>query len=249
MRRAFTLIEFLVVISIIVLLIAILLPMLSSARESARLVQCASNLRQQGMGTLASANDRNGALPKVREAGNPWGLTTNHWSRWFSLSGNRWNLGLIWDDGVLPTGEIFYCPSQEHPAFSWQTYDSGFPTDVQPFPGWSSGIRVSYNHNPMTKTQTDRERRFQNVDDLGNGREAMLGADLIEYQPSSGLSSAHDDLWNVMWGDASVHAVKSNEATDILESSPNVAGNDYANFDKILDLLMEEIDFGWYETP
>ncbi|UCD53344.1 MAG: prepilin-type N-terminal cleavage/methylation domain-containing protein [Phycisphaerales bacterium] len=48
-RKAFTLIEQLVVISIVVLLLAILLPALHRARAQARAVACQSNLRQAGI--------------------------------------------------------------------------------------------------------------------------------------------------------------------------------------------------------
>jgi len=55
----FTLIELLVVIAIIAVLVAMLLPGLNNARETARGVQCMNNLRQLGMSIAAYDDDNN----------------------------------------------------------------------------------------------------------------------------------------------------------------------------------------------
>ncbi len=61
--RGFTLIELLVVIAIIAILAAILFPVFAQARESARRINCLSNLKQIGQGVMMYVKDNNEAFP------------------------------------------------------------------------------------------------------------------------------------------------------------------------------------------
>jgi prepilin-type N-terminal cleavage/methylation domain-containing protein/prepilin-type processing-associated H-X9-DG protein len=62
-KRGFTLVELLVVIGIIALLLSILLPALSRAREASKATKCLSNVRQMGMAAMMYADENHGYLP------------------------------------------------------------------------------------------------------------------------------------------------------------------------------------------
>lgn len=72
-KRAFTLIELLIVIAIISLLVSILIPSLTKAKELAQRVQCLSNQRNLSIQVAMFCNDNDDVLPKTEGAvGMPW---------------------------------------------------------------------------------------------------------------------------------------------------------------------------------
>lgn len=104
-RKGFTVIELLVVISIIGILMALLLPAVQAARESGRRTECASNLRQLALGVLAHENAK-GFLPtSIR----PPGLTPLPRISWITQTlpyldqgtlAGKWDLSKNWSDAT-----------------------------------------------------------------------------------------------------------------------------------------------------
>ncbi|MFO0861267.1 MAG: type II secretion system protein [Phycisphaerales bacterium] len=88
MRRAFTLVELLVVIAVIALLLALVMPALGSARESGRTLKCQSVLRQIQVAAGLYANGNRDFVPREGTLG-----TTKETER----------KNLPWDIGFRPT--------------------------------------------------------------------------------------------------------------------------------------------------
>src|SRR5947207_3313483 len=74
-QNAFTLIDLLVVIAIIVILAALLLPALSRAKEKAHRTACINNMRNLGLALAMYTHDNNDLLP---------------WCQWYNNYGPSW---------------------------------------------------------------------------------------------------------------------------------------------------------------
>jgi prepilin-type N-terminal cleavage/methylation domain-containing protein len=154
-RRAFTLVELLVVIGIIAVLISILLPSLSKARESAKRTQCLSNLRQIGVYLNMYANAYKQQVP----LGHSTKLGDVEWTKLQNYhitvettaalanpgTTARWvGLGLFFPANIIKEGtaRVLYCPSFDGDIFH------SYNAISNPWLPLTKSVRITYSSRP-----------------------------------------------------------------------------------------------------
>jgi prepilin-type processing-associated H-X9-DG protein len=150
--NGFTLVELLVATGILFLLIAILLPVLNQARESARAVSCMSNLRQIGVATALYAVENDGYVEPTLW---PWNTTVNPWTPGIGLPQILRRYVPMQDTGRT----LWVCPSV--PASTDQfPLCYGANQGVHPIPSYDPNGKLVIWRDSAGKSHSDLKRLF-----------------------------------------------------------------------------------------
>ncbi len=163
-RRAFTLIELMVVVAIVGILIAITIPATSKALNRARNIQCTGNLKQLSAAMLLYCKDNQGKFPPTQTENYKGTGTGEQWASLISGYLSKKYSG----DPSTPAKErlVFFCPAamKHYPGTYEKKHGSyGMNTGLTNNPTGGQSKRIS-NHSRTSKTVM-----------LADGRRDMLG--------------------------------------------------------------------------
>ena len=156
-RKAFTLVELLVVIGIIAVLIGILLPALSRARASAQIVACKSNLRQLVLATHMFANEHGGYLPKSENNGSPrmqgWNLRLG--TRW-EFADNMWSWQFAIYKYLNKSKGPFQCPSdtEARNRYMWNDTMTNLGGEKGDADNFAASYRMNWSNEVLESANT-----------------------------------------------------------------------------------------------
>jgi prepilin-type N-terminal cleavage/methylation domain-containing protein len=168
MKRAFSLIELLVVIAIVAIVAAVLFPVFAKAREQARKARCISNLEQLGVATGAYLSDWDERYP---------------WA-WLGDNMKKYQVHPVFRETMtayVPDPRLWQCPSDTGEVF---LHDFGRRLDYPSPPFHSDGMyRSSYGYLGMNWGGFYGELTGRRTSDVKRPTLAVL---LVEARPWHG---------------------------------------------------------------
>jgi len=215
-RRGFTLIELLVVIGIISILISILLPVLNRAREAAKSIQCANNVRMIVAGVIEYVGENKGVLPDAPTFNEVWPGPPLYASYYFLAHGSR---DIEFQHGVImkyigPVGirpRMLRCPDADErsPNYSYPFNDDLTVIDKRPYR--LSQIRHSSEKILIFEQDRPDDGHFNlgggidqpsihhfRVGNTGRGNYGFADGHVDGYTPPELLLKSHQ-IWARLW--------------------------------------------------
>ncbi|MHC4265435.1 MAG: DUF1559 family PulG-like putative transporter [Planctomycetota bacterium] len=182
--RGLTLVEMLIVISIIGLLMSILVPSLYRVREQAKAMACTSNLKQIGFAVLSYFGEYDGYFPPAYQSD-----SSTHWWGQKLFDGIDYTKGFAWPylQSALEEKSIYECPSQRYRSYSLQAKPVGAPDD----PKWITstyGYNGYYLSSPRTAWPNINMRPWQKITTILYPAEVFVFADTLLDRDTTGSS-------------------------------------------------------------
>jgi prepilin-type N-terminal cleavage/methylation domain-containing protein/prepilin-type processing-associated H-X9-DG protein len=215
---AFTLVELLVVITIIGILIALLLPAVQAAREAARRMQCGNNLKQVALGLQAYHEQKSVFPPGISE--NAAGTRETLWTIWMLPYIEAGNLYGRFNFNVWQSPENYDVWRTKIPAYICPSDNADRTINRYGGPGWArSNIVGCFNVDGgiLETTSTNRRALFtlnfsRSIADVADGTSNTV----VISEIISGPNNTHDirGIWCHDWGCHYEHTNNPNYPAD-----------------------------------
>lgn len=213
--QCFSLVELMVITSVIFILAAILVPSYQGASEEAKRIKCLSNLRQIGAASTLYLSDHNGIFPPAVDYV-PWRGGAYVGGVAALVDQAPQDVQAAFSNYIAPDSTVWVCPVARR--FARQDATSSDPYTLGKFgtpSGWGYTHDITYRWNSLTTRDSGSMTNFlsqarsypQYISRLKLPARAALAWDLRDDLPNYGLPHLHRGKVNCLFVDGHVESV------------------------------------------